>query len=505
MSNDITTRSILICKPEQSGKTFIMIQEIIKDIEYPPENDKKVINFILCDNNLLLTSQTSSRLNQSIGNDYLELSSRKIAKKKISHEIVNNKDSVICQIISGKISNVICCTNACQKTNIIDIITTIEEKCPHTCGKYIFKIWLDEADKFIIKYIIEAFHPLLRKFENIYLYCITATPEPLFKKLEQMNVYPLENTTDNSYHGWEDNNIVKYDLNELSGEEFVNYILENIDEKNILNGSKWYIPGEYRKESHKNICDICNNKGFVVIIINGDGISVVFPNKQVDGPHKKDKLLNIMIDDLYKDLNLNEYPVAVTGYLCVGRGISFINENFMFDYGILSMCSNKQEASQNAGRLKGNIKHLKNYKVPTVYTTTQFNKIAIESEKKARKLAEIAFEKINDGELPIIEKKTFDNIVKEGGQYDNRKHEIFENREDAIKFKISLGSNTNQKETDETDKAPCTLLDKAGNNPTINELLRRWYGISDKSPVRMVPLNNGKYCVYWDLSFIKKK
>jgi hypothetical protein len=174
----------------------------------------------------------------------------------------------------------------------------------------------------------------------------------------------------------------------------------------------------------------------------------------------------------------------------------------MFDYGILSMCSNKQEASQNAGRLKGNIKHLENYKVPTVYTTTQFNKIAIESEKKARKLAEIAFEKINDGELPIIEKKTFDNIVKNGGQYDNRKHEIFENRKDAIEFKISLGSNTYQKET---DKAPRTLLDKGGNNPTIDELLRRWYGISEKIPVRMVPLNNGKYCVYWDLSFIKKK
>ena len=225
MSDRITTRTILICKPEQSGKTFIMIQEIIKDIEYPPENDKKVINFILCDNNLLLTNQTSSRLNQNIGNDYLELSSRKISKKKISHEIVNNKDTVIRQINSGKISNVICCTNSCQKNNIIDIITAIEEECPHTRGKYIFKIWLDEADKFVNKYIIDAFHPLLEKFENIYLYCITATPEPLFKKLEQMNVYPLENTTHNNYHGWEDNNIVKYDLNELSGNEFVNYIL----------------------------------------------------------------------------------------------------------------------------------------------------------------------------------------------------------------------------------------------------------------------------------------
>lgn len=499
----IINRTILICKPEQSGKTFVMIKEIINDIDFPPENNKKVINFILCDNNLLLTSQTSNRLNeeQKIGNDCVELSSRKVSKKKISHEIVSTSDIVISKIIRGKISNVICCTNHCQKKNIMDIITAIEEESLHTRGKYIFKIWLDEADKFINKYIKETFYPLLEKFENTYLYCITATPAPLFNKLGEMNVYPLENTTSNNYHGWDDNNIVKYDLNEFSCEEFVKHILESIDKKNISKGSKWYIPAEYRKESHKNICDICNNKGFAVIIINGDGISVVFPDKKVEGPYKKDKLLHIMIDDLYKDHNLNDYPVALTGNLCIGRGISFINNNFMFDYAILSLCSNKQEVSQNAGRLKGNIKNFKNYKVPTIYTTTQFNKIAVESEMKSRKLAEIAFEKINEGELAIIEKKTFNGIVKKG-QYDNRKHKIFENLEEAIEYKKMLGSDTRQTEN---DRAPSTLLDKDGNNPSIDVLLNRWYGINKDVPVRMMPLYCGKYCVYWDSSLIKKE
>ena len=45
-------RFMLICKPEQSGKTFIMIQQIIKDIQYPPEDNVVVINIIFCDNNL---------------------------------------------------------------------------------------------------------------------------------------------------------------------------------------------------------------------------------------------------------------------------------------------------------------------------------------------------------------------------------------------------------------------------------------------------------------------
>ena len=65
-----------------------------------------------------------------------------------------------------------------------------------------------------------------------------------------------------------------------------------------------------------------------------------------------------------------------------------------------------------------------------------------------------------------------------------------------------LGSNTRQTEN---DRAPSTLLDKDGKNPTIDVLLSRWYGISDKIPVRMALLSCGKYCVYWDSSFIKKE
>lgn len=51
LKNDIWERFILICKPEQSGKTFIMIQKINKDLIDEIEK-KNIINFIFCDNNL---------------------------------------------------------------------------------------------------------------------------------------------------------------------------------------------------------------------------------------------------------------------------------------------------------------------------------------------------------------------------------------------------------------------------------------------------------------------
>ena len=51
MDEESWSKVVLICKPEQSGKTFIMIQQIIKDLDEPIQG-KTVINFIFCDNNL---------------------------------------------------------------------------------------------------------------------------------------------------------------------------------------------------------------------------------------------------------------------------------------------------------------------------------------------------------------------------------------------------------------------------------------------------------------------
>ena len=73
-------RFLLVCKPEQSGKTFVMIQKIIKDLR-EPMTGIKIINIIFCDNNLLLTKQTSERVKKDLaefevnGELYLEFSS----------------------------------------------------------------------------------------------------------------------------------------------------------------------------------------------------------------------------------------------------------------------------------------------------------------------------------------------------------------------------------------------------------------------------------------------
>ena len=99
MSDNITDDKwldfVLICKPEQSGKTFIMIQEIIKDFS-EVHDDKIVIN-----------SLSLVAITEAILFDFFE-------NRAISHNICSEsitQRTVFFQLLFWKISN-------CQFTKI---------------------------------------------------------------------------------------------------------------------------------------------------------------------------------------------------------------------------------------------------------------------------------------------------------------------------------------------------------------------------------------------------
>ena len=424
----------LICKPEQSGKTFVMIRQIIKDLG-ESEDDKKVINFIFCDNNLLLTEQTSQRINKDLkeytinGECYIEFSSHKRTQ-------CNNADAVCRAIVCRDVRNIICCTNGKRVTDIQSIINDINESPLFNAREnFVFKVWLDEADKKkYMNFIDTVFYPLTNKQKNVEVNLLTATPEKLFNRYKGMNVFPLENTTLPTYHGWTDNKIHICENPGGSTDDFVQDILEEQKENGkILPGTKWYIPADVAKRSHNKIKAICKAFGFAVFVVNGDGITLALPGDCSDvGPIDKNKELNSQILELCEEYNLARYPIAITGNICIGRGISIMSEDFIFDYGILSNCAKKAEASQNAGRLKGNIKNWANYKPPTVFTTAKFDKIAKEFEEKSRRLAVLAHEKQQNGEETIVSKCEFKNINEE---YEFIRHPtLFETMEDVRKF-----------------------------------------------------------------------
>ena len=455
---------ILICKPEQSGKTFIMIQEIIKQLSNNENNIKNIINIIFCDNSLLLTKQTGNRIQENLSEyksisdnnsnddtsdddssndevmstfnienskeEYIEFSSKSKKYKCI--------DSVLGVITYRKIKNILCCTNGTRTDDIYDLIETINE---NNSDKFYFKIWIDEADKYISQ-IDRVFKPLVDEYNNVNVYCITATAKKLFDKYNYMNVFPLENTTSSNYHGWEDNDFKIYDMT-CSIIEFVNHILINVVKNDIKPGTKWFIPAGFKKTSHHEIKDICLKIGFAVIIVNGDGIQLILPNREVNTYSKKD-ILNNTLDEIYIKHDLKEYPVAITGNLCIARGISIMSEKkvdkeektikngFMIDYAILSSTNNAQETSQLSGRVKGNIKNWINYKRPFVYTTTKFDKIAKEWEIKSRELARLAYDKELNGKKTIITKSEYKTL---GEDYQYIVHEeLFTSYKKALEF-----------------------------------------------------------------------
>ena len=375
---------LLICKPEQSGKTFIMIKEIIHSF-VEPVSDKEIINFILCDNNLLLTKQTSERVRNDLriyevdGETYLEFSSS-------SATDYNTLSSVFTAIVSDNRRNIICCTNNIRINDIYEIIEKLEKgRFTKDCFEY--KIWLDEADKFT-SYIDNTLIPLSNKYENIEIKLITATPERIFKKYSCINVLPLEDTVSEDYHGWKDNEIRLID-HEVPCIQFVEHVMKNfvIPEKLNKPNTLWFIPGETNKNSHNKIKEICKKYKFATIIVNGDGIKVTIPDKFSTFIYKKDDLLHKKISYIYKKHFLHRYPVGITGNICIGRGLSIMNPERIIDFAILSSFKDKANCSQIAGRLKSNMKKWDIYKKPIVFTTERFDKVATEMENNIKKIS----------------------------------------------------------------------------------------------------------------------
>ena len=399
-----------------------MIQEIDKDTKSELGlSGQQVLNIIFCDNSLLLNKQTSKRItSESIEREwnqnaedyepFAEFSSRKDKDAE--------GDYIACQTVNdtyGKITdgvrNIICCTNTKRVVDIGKLIQRINKNTAVFANMSI-KIWLDEADKFT-GYIDKNFTHILREHANVSCYYLTATPEDLFKKENrQFSVMPLESTfSKNYYHGWADNIIVHHDNDHGGGSTitFATQVVDDVVKSGVdLKGTKWYIPADRAKKTHAKMSDDLVLRGFAVFIVNGNGITLTIPDNPTPITRGKTDELHLSIRRLINEYSLDRFPIAVSGNVCVGRGISimapgkhddvtgkYLNE-FIFDYGILSNVAKKSEASQNAGRIKGNIKGWSGYKKPIVHTTHEFDKVARVCEARSRELAILAFRRDED-------------------------------------------------------------------------------------------------------------
>ena len=503
----------IICKPEQSGKTFTMLNVVEEyrtssgyNTEEGPRN--RVINIFYCAKNLILCEQTYARYIEKFGDkETLRFSSKSPVKKytDLWHR-VSTKDSD-----RPYVDNIMVCTMKTRVHQVYTLIENLMEYRPDT----IINIWTDEIHTFL-NVVAPTLSPLEIKYSpSVNIYGLTATP-----KIQMWKLYPegLEFVIYGDiinrelYHGWNDNSVKHCDFGQFSVNECITSVLEHHSEAIVdINGSprcgNWFIPSGYKKSTHNETKDLLISKGFVVLVINGNGILLFFPGRKKYKEFKKDKNCADIIADIYRAYNLDEYNFAITGNFCIGEGISIQSSKFMFNYAILSSSGNKIKDSQMAGRLKGNIKKYDNYKPCIVFTTRQFDNDASHMESIPHKLWSESANMISQGLRPLITPEKFAEIKKTDKEKEKEKDKDYYigTYEKCSELQKIFGTKVRQNK--EQHQAPAELR-QHDLNPTLEYVLARMWGLNanftfdnfkDQPYVsRMVPVNEGNdWVVYW--------
>ena len=215
-----------------------------------------------------------------------------------------------------------------------------------------------------------------------------------------------------------------------------------LHQKLIQPGMRAFIPGNARKQSHDEISDLLQTYGFAVIILNGTYKELRIPGENtidlsayltVDEEANSDPIeFNTVLSRMYVGNRLDRFPLAITGFICVERGITFqcapdnTHNGFIFDYGIIPPISDKAEAYQAMARLFGNVGHFPDYKPCQIYSNSAtFKKVRCQ-EEIAVNLARIMHESGRD-EATIADVKAAAEYETEkewitfGGEFTDRK------------------------------------------------------------------------------------
>lgn len=388
----------MIIKPCQSGKTFVMLNQCVNVFKDHGFNNN--INVIVCDNSLLQTLQTTKRIDTHKHLDFYKDDNGDLCVVLSSKSTCKTVDALYRVIMRHKIRNVIMCNNAVQMNNISQIIKDFEDH-------YNFYLWIDEADKFKDfnkKYISRWLQT--DNVKNITL--ITATPEPvlnLYKDEVLMRVLPMNETVDPSvYHRFSESKF-NFLNSTLSSVEYASLVIDTYPSI-ISNGNVIFAPADQKKITHDEMTDLLFEKGVgAVFKINGTEKMLYIKGKDpinltvLKDTDDKKYITNFEMSDwfarLYDTFELRKTSVAITGNLCIGRGITINSDKVQITDAIIPYIRDKNAEYQTAGRICGNIKHNKIYKPPNVYCNMKTKELVCEMEMKAILIPQKAFQEKN--------------------------------------------------------------------------------------------------------------
>jgi hypothetical protein len=438
--------------PAQSGKTrkceesiseeLNREEEIIRlvDLNSDESEDEKqqILNIIICSNNKALVNQTTKRMKTNVYDkisepeedinpfenvivDEIDCDSENEidSDERIVNNVFawhsglkNNKktpDGLAFDILEELIKMVIVCANKTRLKYLYNMINRLEN-AKHFKGK--INIWIDEADESFKLWNQLCFSQII-KFKKVNkITLISATFDNVVKKYGKIKVIPYaESYSKETYHRTSDSEIIEenYVVSKRNSCQYLEYIINKYESELCREGVRLFAPGNTDKRSHDEIATFLKSKGFVVVKINGTEKSITHPNGDkidlkeylnTENPVEIGKILS----EIYISHGYFNYPYAITGLNCLGRGITFNDNNFIFTYGIIPPILNKSIAYQVCSRTNGNIKHLSNYLIPKLYMTTSTKNNIFEQENLAINISMYVHNKYQKNE-------TYDGIV----------------------------------------------------------------------------------------------
>ena len=410
----------LIHLPAQSGKTRKMTELINrwKQIIDYTGNSTDSINVIFTSNTKLLTKQTAGRIQTDVDNvsQISDLSGDDDDEFTIDMDVKEKESKTLAWISSAKkltvndvfakitsdddeneINNIICCTNKTRMKNVWDLLNKLNKKFMKRNFNKKVNIWIDEADaciKMWAAYMTRCEELIDTKFiQNTVL--VTATMVPVYQHLHRAGIEPnlrtYENTHASVYH--------KYSESELCHEFSENAKYAVVQLKKVLEhnpeivsaGTRLFCPGNKAKASHEEVCTELLANDFNVLLLNGAHKEIRFcdgrPAIEIAELLETDLEVSKTLNRLYFEHELFNRPFAVTGNLCIGRGITFASQidgrEFLFTHGIIPEAVNGDEGYQMVARCCGNIKGHASYQVPKIFVSERTDALIRQQENFA--------------------------------------------------------------------------------------------------------------------------
>ena len=406
-----------ICRPAQSGKTRTY-QNLIKDYELLADllfDCSGFINIVLCSNNRSLVQQTAARHAADLYETSSLESEECDADDRIEGSVFSwfsgtSKNNVgvrdlADRIKEGEVSMVVCCGHIKRIGYLYDLIINLNNS--RTFKKKI-NIWIDEADESINKWSKSKIDISLLPVVH-FITLISATFDSIIKKYGKIRMRGFEEAHPECYIGFKDCSVITDDTAVGTAPEYLAAVYEKMEKDLCVPGFRLFAPGDITQESHEQIVSFLVRRGWAVLILNGARKEIIKPNGQIlpiadyaewdnDTPEEIGKT----ITRIYHDSGLTKYPFAITGQLCLNRGLTFQNEHFLYDFGIVPNMKDRATAYQCAARIFGNIKNFPNYKRCIIVTTTRMKRLIEQAENIAINIGRVA----EHGRLALVDKES---------------------------------------------------------------------------------------------------